>query len=53
MQYFDAAGAATTVGDDVRKIALTITGASTLADPQTHQVFSIQLRSDIQIANRQ
>jgi Tfp pilus assembly protein PilW len=53
MQYFDAAGAPTIVGANVRRIEVTITGASTLPDPRTRQTFSMQLRSDIQLATRQ
>ncbi len=53
MQYLDAAGAATTVGADVRRIRITMTGGSNLADPQTGQVFSVQVATDVQLATRQ
>jgi Tfp pilus assembly protein PilW len=53
MQYFDHTGAATILDSDVRKIRIIITGASPLADPQTRMVFSLQLSSDVQLANRQ
>jgi prepilin-type N-terminal cleavage/methylation domain-containing protein len=52
MQYFDANGAATNVGANVRKIRVTLSGASALPDPQTGQIFSQQLSSDVQIATR-
>ena len=53
MQYLNAAGAATTVGADVRRIRITMTGGSNLPDPQTGQVFSVQVASDVQLATRQ
>ncbi len=53
MQYLDAAGSPTGVGADVRRIRVTLTGGSNLPDPQTGQVFSVQLVSDIQLATRQ
>jgi len=53
LQYFDAAGAATAVGANVRKIRLTLTASTTLRDPQTGQMFGMQQSSDIQIVNRQ
>jgi prepilin-type N-terminal cleavage/methylation domain-containing protein len=52
MQYFDAAGAATNVGADVRRIRVSLSGASALPDPQTGQTFSQQMVCDVQIANR-
>jgi Tfp pilus assembly protein PilW len=52
MQYFDAAGTATMVGADVRRIQLTISGESIVPDPQTGQRFGMTLRSDVQIKNR-
>jgi Tfp pilus assembly protein PilW len=53
MQYFDAAGASTTVGANVRKVQLTITGTTALPDPQTRQPFSMRLTSDILVCTRQ
>jgi prepilin-type N-terminal cleavage/methylation domain-containing protein len=53
MQYFDAAGLPTLTGADVRRIAVTVTGASSLPDPQTHEPFSMKLGSNIQLATRQ
>jgi len=52
MQYFDGSGVATTVGDDVRKVTISITGVSSVADPQTGQFFSVQESSDIHVATR-
>ncbi len=52
LQYFDAAGGSAVAGSGVRRISITITGASTLPDPKTHQVFSVQLKSDVQLATR-
>jgi len=53
MQYFDANGAATNVGANVRKVRVTLTASSTLRDPQTRQIFGMQQSSDIQLVNRQ
>ncbi len=53
MQYLDPTGTATLVGSAVRRVTISLTGASALPDPQTGQVFSLQLTGDVQIANRQ
>lgn len=53
VQCYDANGNATTVGSNVRKINVSISGASTIANPQTRQTFGVTLTSDIQIATRQ
>jgi Tfp pilus assembly protein PilW len=53
MTYFDAAGASTTDGAAVRKVRISITGATTLPHPRTGQIFSIQQNSDVQLASRQ
>jgi Tfp pilus assembly protein PilW len=52
LEYYDTGGAVTTVPSAVRKVQITITGRSNLADPQTRQFYSIQLRSDVQLATR-
>jgi type II secretory pathway pseudopilin PulG len=52
MQYYDAAGAVTTSGPDVRRIRIDITGATTLANPRTGETFSLRLTSDVQLATR-
>lgn len=49
-QYYDADGKPTSRGDSVRKINVTVSGASLLPDPQTHQMFGVQLSSDFQVA---
>jgi type II secretory pathway pseudopilin PulG len=49
-RYYDADGKPTSRGDAVRKINVTVSGASLLPDPQTHQVFGVQLSSDFQVA---
>jgi type II secretory pathway component PulJ len=52
MQYLDANGVTTAVGANVRKIRVTVTGASTLRNPQTGQIFSMRQSSDIELAAR-
>lgn len=55
MQYFDAAGGVVTgtgPAPSVRRISVSVTGASTLPDPQTRQVFSVRMTSDVQLATR-
>jgi Tfp pilus assembly protein PilW len=52
LQYFDDTGAATTLNTAVRKIRVTVTGASALADPQTNQRYSLQIASDVELPNR-
>ncbi len=49
-QYYDADGKQASSGNAVRKINVTVSGASLLPDPQTHQIFSVQLSSDFQVA---
>jgi hypothetical protein len=48
--YYDASGGLTTVGKDVRKIHVTISGASLLPDPVTRRSFGVRLSSDFQVA---
>jgi type II secretory pathway pseudopilin PulG len=50
MQYYDSGGSATTIGGEVRRIRIDITGATTLASPQTREIFSLRLASEIQLA---
>lgn len=52
MQYFDGNGVATNVGNAVRRIRFSLTGTSPFPDPQTHQVFSMQLGRDVQLIAR-
>ena len=49
---YDAAGAVTTNGADVRRIRVSLTGTSPVPNPQTGQTFSLQLSSDIQLSAR-
>ena len=51
-EYFNAAGTAETVGANVRKIRVTVTGSSTLAHPQTGKTYGQVLSSDVQISSR-
>ncbi len=53
MRYYDANGTPTNIGSEVRKVAVTIEGATNLRDPQTHQTFALQLSSNIELATRQ
>ena len=53
MEYYDAAGATTNNGTNVRKIRVSITGATTLPNPKTGKIFSLQLTSDFQLTTRQ
>jgi Tfp pilus assembly protein PilW len=53
MECYDANGAITALGADVRKIKVSISGASTMPNPQTGQTYGIILASDIQIGTRQ
>lgn len=52
MDYYDATGTVTAVGANVCKIRVTIAGASTLENPQTHQIYGVQIQSDVQIQSR-
>ena len=49
-RYFDGEGLPTLNGADVRRINVTISGASLLRDPRTHQPFGMQLTCDFQVA---
>ena len=50
LQYFDESGTVATSGSDVRSIKVTLSGSSLLPDPQTHEIFSMQLNSGIQVS---
>jgi hypothetical protein len=52
LQYYDAVGAATNVGDEVRSISVDIAAATTLLHPQTRRAFGIRLSSVVQISSR-
>jgi hypothetical protein len=53
LQYYDTGGALTTSGANVRKIKVTVSGASTIPNPKTHKMFGVTLTSEVQIAARQ
>jgi hypothetical protein len=53
LEFFDAAGGLASVGAHVRRVSIQITGAGEQPDPKTGQVFSMRLKSDLQIATRQ
>ena len=48
-QYYDADGGLTSNGNDVRRIAVVLSGASLLPNPQTHQIFGTRVSSDIRV----
>jgi hypothetical protein len=52
LNYFDKDGNVTTVGADVRKIRVTISGSSTVANPRTKKTFGLSLTSDFTLPNR-
>jgi hypothetical protein len=45
LQYLDAGGTVTAVDNDVRLIRVTISGASTVANPRTHKTYGITVSS--------
>jgi len=53
LSYYDADGTTTTVGANIRRIGISITCASGIPHPQTGQIFSTRLNSNIQLAARQ
>jgi hypothetical protein len=46
-QYYNANGEITTEGSNVSRIEITISGSSVVPNPQTHQYFGVQLRSEL------
>jgi hypothetical protein len=52
LQYFDKNGNSTTVGGNVCRIRVTITGTSTSVNPVTRKGFGMSLSSDFILANR-
>jgi type II secretory pathway pseudopilin PulG len=48
-EYFDSYGNPTSVGGEVKKIAVTISGTSLLPNPQTGRIFGIRLSSEVKI----
>ena len=49
-RYYNADGTPVIAGEDVRKVNVTISGASLLPDPGTGRTFGVQLSSDFEIA---
>jgi type II secretory pathway pseudopilin PulG len=49
LSFFDAGGNETNAGNSVRAVKATISGTSTLSDPQTHRRFGVQISSEIRI----
>jgi hypothetical protein len=52
LNYFDKDGNATSAGADVRKISVTVSGSSTVANPRTKKRFGLTLTSDFILPNR-
>ena len=48
--YYDASGNKTAASGEVRRIGISISGASLLPDPQTGKVFGVQINSEIQVS---
>jgi type II secretory pathway pseudopilin PulG len=48
-ECYDSQGSLTTTSGDVRKVVVTITGSSSLPNPQTHQAFGVKLSSGVNI----
>ncbi len=48
-QDYDAGGGLTSIGSDVRRITVVLSGASLLPNPQTHQIFGVRVSSDVRI----
>lgn len=49
-EYFDAAGNSTAAGSEVRRIGVTISGASLRPDPRTGKIFGVRVQGEIQIS---
>jgi hypothetical protein len=52
LSYFDKDGNVTAVDADVRKIRVTLSGSSTVANPRTRKTFGLTLTSDFTLPNR-
>lgn len=52
LQYFDANGNTATTDASVSRIRVTVSGASTAAEPRTGKVFAMTLASDFTLPNR-
>ncbi len=51
-QYFDKNGTVTANAADVRKIRITVSGASAVKNPRTGKIFGLTLSSDFTVQNR-
>ena len=49
MQYYNAEGGVADSGNDVRKIAVTISGSTLRPHPETHRIFGLKLSTSIRI----
>lgn len=49
MTYYNAEGNPTTAGNEVRRIAITISGSTLQPDPDTHRLFSVRLSESIRV----
>jgi hypothetical protein len=52
LRFYDAADAVTTTDAEVHRVRIAITGATATANPQTREVFSLELASDVQLPAR-
>lgn len=50
-RYYNAAGGETIHGEEVRKIGISISGASLRPDSKTHQVFAVRFDSEIRVSS--
>jgi type II secretory pathway pseudopilin PulG len=50
--YYDANGLLTNQGSEVRRVTVSVSGASQLPDPQTGRIFAVELVSDVRILTR-
>jgi prepilin-type N-terminal cleavage/methylation domain-containing protein len=49
--YYDAGGSAAATGAEVRKIGISISGASLRPNPLTHRIFGMQLNGEIRVSS--
>jgi hypothetical protein len=52
LQYYGADGAVTAVGANVRKIRVSISGSSAVANPRTKKTFGLTITNDFTLPNR-
>ena len=51
MKYYNAKGEETASGNEVRRIAIAITGSALHPDPVTHRIFGVKLSGSIRVLN--